>query len=58
VLAVVKYYKYDATKDVFNHIRRVYDESTSDAQVRGPRMEVTRRMAYVLSECFTESQRR
>jgi hypothetical protein len=29
VLAIVKYYKYGATEDVFNHIRRVYGESTS-----------------------------
>jgi hypothetical protein len=28
VLAVLKYYKHDATDDVFNHIRRIYSEVT------------------------------
>jgi hypothetical protein len=40
VLTVVKYYNYSATKDVFNHIHRVYGESTSGVQVGGWRIEV------------------
>jgi hypothetical protein len=35
MLAVVKYQKYSTTEDVFNHIQRVYGESTSGAQVIG-----------------------
>jgi hypothetical protein len=30
-----KYYKHGTTVDVFNHIRRIYDEVTSGSQVRG-----------------------
>jgi hypothetical protein len=58
VLAIIKYYKYGTTKDVFNHIRHVYGASTSGAQVRGWRMEATRRMTSMLSQYATESQRR
>jgi hypothetical protein len=38
VLAIIKYYKYSATEDVFNYIQHVYGESNSGAQVRGWRL--------------------
>jgi hypothetical protein len=34
VLAILKYSKHDATDDVFNHFRCIYDDVTFSSQVR------------------------
>jgi hypothetical protein len=51
VLSVLKYYKHNATDDVFNHIRCVYDEDgdyyEDDARVMGVRHQVSEEIDHV-----------
>jgi hypothetical protein len=58
VLAILKYYKYDVTEDVFNHIRCMNGEFTSGSHVRGWRTMPMRRTMDMLPICTSESQQR